>query len=179
MEEARTILAERLGVPTQQVELVYVEAAEWPDASLGCPEPGKMYAQVVTPGYRVVLEVRNRWYELHTDLSARQVVTCQGPVVGERVSLRRARAQEEVVAVARQHLAERLDVPLETIQVMRVEETGWGDEALGCPRPPGNYPDRAYPGPTTGYRIVLAVEGVQYEYHSGMAWLIFCRRIGE
>ena len=101
------------------------------------------------------------------------------PAPGERVPLRRVRTQEEIVGVARQHLADRLGLPLEEIMVVSVEEAWWEDDALGCPRLPGHYPDRAYPGPIPGYRIILYAKNAQYEYHSGRLWLIFCRRIGE
>lgn len=174
VEAAREYLAEHLEVDRGQVGLVYAEPGEWPDTSLGCPEPGKIYAQVLTPGYRVVLQVGNRQYELHTERYGKQVVFCRGPVPGERIPLNRARSKEEVIALARAHLADRLGVPLEVVKVVSVEEEGWEDDALGCPQPPGNLPDRAYPGPIPGYRIVLTAEGVQYEYHSGRVWLIFC-----
>jgi hypothetical protein len=39
----------------------------WPDASLGCPLPGMTYAQVLTPGHRVILATGGRTYEYHTD----------------------------------------------------------------------------------------------------------------
>ncbi len=174
VEAARAFLAGHLGIGVEQVRLVYVEPAEWPDAGLGCPEPGKVYAQVLTPGYRVVLQVQDQQYELHTDRSGKRVVLCPGPVPGERIPLRRARSQEEIVALARQHLADRLGVVLEAVGVVSVEEATWDDETMGCPQPPGKTPDRAYPGPIPGYRIVLAAEGVQYEYHSGGVWLLFC-----
>lgn len=40
-----------------ETELVVVEASahEWPDGSLGCPEPDQVYTQAVTPGYQVVV----------------------------------------------------------------------------------------------------------------------------
>ncbi|MCX7706544.1 MAG: hypothetical protein N2204_00860, partial [Anaerolineae bacterium] len=55
-------LAERLGVSVADVTVTAWEPVDWPDASLGCPEPGKMYAQVITPGYQVMLQVRG---EIH------------------------------------------------------------------------------------------------------------------
>jgi len=179
VEVARAFLADHLGIGVGQGGLVYVAAAEWPDTGLGCPEPGEAVAHVPTPGYRVVLQVRERQYELHTDGSGRQVTLCRGPVPGERVPLRRTCSQEEIVALARQHLAGRLGVPIERVEVVSVEETEWEDDTLGCPRPPGNYPDRAYPGPIPGYRIILAAQGVQYEYHSGRMWLVFCGMVGD
>ena len=174
VEAARAFLARYLNVPMEEIEVVYVERVEWPDTALGCPKPGEVYAQVITPGYRVVLRVRHRQYELHTDESGKRVVLCPSPVYCERIPLRRVRRIEEIVALARQDLAKRLGVSLEAVEVVKVEKVWWEDDTLGCPRPPGNYPDRAYPGPIPGYRILLAVEGVQYEYRSGTLWLAFC-----
>ena len=72
---ARRQLAEKLGVAAEASRLALVETVDWPDASLGCPEPGKLYAQVITPGYRVVLTYAGKRYEFHADRSGR-VVTC-------------------------------------------------------------------------------------------------------
>jgi hypothetical protein len=72
---AREDLARRLGLAPKAIRLVSVKAVEWSDASLGCPQPGMMYAQVITPGFRVVLEVKRQKYEYHTD-AGRFVVLC-------------------------------------------------------------------------------------------------------
>ncbi|NIN64244.1 MAG: hypothetical protein GTO63_06000, partial [Anaerolineae bacterium] len=74
---AREDLAQRLGLAPEAIRLVSVEAVEWSDTSLGCPQPGMMYAQVITPGFRVVLEeAEGQRYEYHADRS-RAVVLCQ------------------------------------------------------------------------------------------------------
>jgi hypothetical protein len=70
-------LARELDVAAAEVKPVRAESVEWPDTSLGCPEPNKAYAQVITPGYRVVLRVGEREYELHTDREAGIIVRCQ------------------------------------------------------------------------------------------------------
>ena len=72
---ARDDLVERLGVEMEAVKISEVVKVEWPDASLGCPEPGEMYAQVITPGFRLVLDYRDQRYEYHTD-QADTVVEC-------------------------------------------------------------------------------------------------------
>lgn len=69
-------LAQRLGLPESAITVRTVESVEWPDASLGCPRPGMMYAQVITPGYRIVLEAAGQTYEYHTSQS--HVVLCSG-----------------------------------------------------------------------------------------------------
>jgi hypothetical protein len=60
-------LAERLNVGIGQVRFMSIQAVVWPDASLGCPQPGMMYAQVLTPGYRIILKVDGQEYFYHTD----------------------------------------------------------------------------------------------------------------
>jgi hypothetical protein len=73
---AKEDLAQRLSLASDDIRLVSVEAVEWSDTSLGCPQPGMMYAQVITPGYRVVLEAGGQKYEYHTD-TGRFVVLCE------------------------------------------------------------------------------------------------------
>jgi hypothetical protein len=73
---AKEDLAQRLGVAVDQIQLVSVEAVDWSDTSLGCPQPGMMYAQVITPGYRVILGAGGERYEYHTD-TGRFVVLCE------------------------------------------------------------------------------------------------------
>ena len=47
--------AGRLDVDETEVEIVDARSVDWPDGSLGCPQPGVLYTQVITPGYQVVV----------------------------------------------------------------------------------------------------------------------------
>jgi hypothetical protein len=60
-------IAEDLGVPPESVQVVTTEPRDWPDSSLGCPQPDMLYAQVITPGYLVLVEVSGERIEYHTD----------------------------------------------------------------------------------------------------------------
>ena len=73
---AVTDLSEQTGLPADQITLVSIEAVEWRDSSLGCPEEGFMYAQVITPGYKIVLEAAGQEYIYHTDQGPNAVL-CQ------------------------------------------------------------------------------------------------------
>ncbi|MBI2320970.1 MAG: hypothetical protein HYU88_02455 [Chloroflexi bacterium] len=64
----------RLGVDAQAIAVLRTESVDWPSTALGCPEPGMVYAQVITPGYRVVLEHGGRQYTYHTDRRQRFVL---------------------------------------------------------------------------------------------------------
>lgn len=69
-------LAKRAGVSASDINLVSMEAVEWNDASLGCPKEGYMYAQVITPGFLIILSTQDQQYEYHTD-QAGNVVLCE------------------------------------------------------------------------------------------------------
>lgn len=60
-------LAKRTGTTVDAMRVLLGEAVEWNDSSLGCPRPGLAYMQVITSGYRVLLQVANQTYEYHTD----------------------------------------------------------------------------------------------------------------
>jgi len=69
---ARKTLSARLGVSAVQVDKA--EPVDWPDASLGCPEKGMLYAQMITPGYKISLKVDGRTYPVH--VGAGRAVVC-------------------------------------------------------------------------------------------------------
>ena len=74
---AKERLASELDTSVEVVEIIAVEPVEWSDTSLGCPEPGQMYAQVITPGYRVLLEAEGEQFEVHTDREGQTAVICE------------------------------------------------------------------------------------------------------
>ena len=70
---AQAALAASLEVPVEEVEIVAYEPREWPDACLGLAREGEMCAQVITPGWRVVLSVQGEQYVFRTDESGEVV----------------------------------------------------------------------------------------------------------
>jgi hypothetical protein len=66
----------QLGVPVAELQVVSFESREWSDASLGCPKEGEFYAQVITPGYLIVVSGAGQQLEYHTDLQG-NFVLCQ------------------------------------------------------------------------------------------------------
>jgi hypothetical protein len=75
VELARQALAKQLNIDATTIKLTQIEEVEWRDSSLGCPKPGMNYLQVITPGYRIVLEAQGRSYEYHSD-TGKRVVRC-------------------------------------------------------------------------------------------------------
>jgi hypothetical protein len=60
-------LAERTNLDPGTIGVVSFEEVEWPDTCLGIYLPDEDCAQVMTPGWRVLLRAGDRPYEVHTD----------------------------------------------------------------------------------------------------------------
>ena len=65
IKTARRDLASRLFVSIDQVSLLRVSQVNWANSGLGCPEPGLVYAQVITPGFLIILSSGQKEYEYH------------------------------------------------------------------------------------------------------------------
>lgn len=63
-----TALSHEAHVPRDSIAGVSQDEMTWPNSCLGCPKAGESCAQVLTPGYRVVLRVADATYEFHTNL---------------------------------------------------------------------------------------------------------------
>lgn len=66
---ARAVLAKALGIAPGEIKVVSRSATEWPDSCLGAPAEGQVCAEVITPGYAIVLEAQGAQYEVRTDLT--------------------------------------------------------------------------------------------------------------
>ena len=51
-DAARRAKADAAAAPT----LVHAEKVTWPDGSLGCPMPGRVYTMALVPGYRIRIQ---------------------------------------------------------------------------------------------------------------------------
>ena len=77
---AKEDLANRLGIPIEEIELITMEAVTWPDGSLGCPESGVEYIQVQREGARIRLRAEKRIYQYHSG-GGRPPFLCEHPSV--------------------------------------------------------------------------------------------------
>lgn len=68
--------AEEFEVRRDQIAVNDYVQVNWPSTALGCPEEGKFYAQIVTPGYEVDLSVEGRQVTYHTNQTGSSVVRC-------------------------------------------------------------------------------------------------------
>lgn len=67
VEDLKSVVSTRTGIPSYEIMFVSAEAVEWSDACLGIPNPDEFCAQVITPGYRITLRTMTEEYVFHTD----------------------------------------------------------------------------------------------------------------
>lgn len=173
LELAKEALVLEKQLSADSLQLRLLEPAEWPDASLGCPVTGRIYAQVTTSGYRVVLSAGASVFRVH--VGGGSAVIC-----GERLSVAQPRssfaeepelpiaeptepALKRLVTQARQDLAERLGIEAEDIELLELQELVWPDTSLGCSRPGMEYLQVL----RDGALLRLRVGKRAYAYHSG------------
>lgn len=77
IEKTKTDLVEKIGINANQIRVTEARAVIWQDASLGCPQSDMAYAQIITPGYWILLEADGKQYPYHTDQNG-QFILCLG-----------------------------------------------------------------------------------------------------
>lgn len=78
IEKAKADLAQRLSISINEISLEKATSVVWPNASLGCPQKGMVYAEVLTPGYLIILIADNNEYEYHASRGT-EVIYCVNP----------------------------------------------------------------------------------------------------
>ena len=85
VSDALADLSARVGT---SLELADLDTWRWdqviyPNPSLGCPQPGLYYAQVVTPGYQIVLVYNGTTYDYRASQTGSGVILCTGRVTNQ------------------------------------------------------------------------------------------------
>jgi len=71
-------LARRLEISLDEINVLRIEKAEWPDTSLGCAKPGLARRPVAIPGYRIILSTNGHDYVYHTNKESGAVYCPKG-----------------------------------------------------------------------------------------------------
>ncbi|MDE0199133.1 MAG: hypothetical protein OXK78_13120 [Caldilineaceae bacterium] len=170
IERATEDIIQATGAASDAITVVSTEEVEWSDTSLGCPDPDTMYAQVITPGYLIVLESEGNTFNYHTATDpAGPIVQCTEdgtPAAMAMVEIAPQMVVEDplsrLVERATEDLMQAAGAASDEITVLSTEEVEWSDTSLGCPEPDGMYAQMITPG----YLIVLETGGESYNYHT-------------
>lgn len=75
VDKAVKDLAVKLNVDKSQITIESADEHNWNDASLGCPQKGKFYAQIIIPGFTINLSYSGTTYSYHA--GSNRVISCQ------------------------------------------------------------------------------------------------------
>jgi len=167
-ELAKRTLADSLGISVTEITVDSIRAVEWRDGSIGCPEPEMAYAQVITPGHKILLVVDGRTYAVH-EANGRAKV-CQVKKTTTQVNRQLQIAWGPKSIEARADLASKLGVDEKLVIVAGATQTEWEDRALGCPTAGVTYTPERVPG----YVIRLRYGGREFTYHTDLEQVFPC-----
>ena len=164
---AKQDVAQRLGIDPRDVYVAALEERTWDSAALGVQEPGRVYAQVLTPGYRLILEARGELYDYHASMGGQvkpaEMVAEAGGTGGTGGAANGGESSRSAgVVAALSDLAQRLAMDPAQINVASVEQVQWPSGSLGLPDPGMAYTMALVPGE----RILLQAKGRTFEYRS-------------
>ncbi len=75
----RQMLMQQLGANFEAIEIVSVEAKEWPDGCLGLPTPDEACTLAIVPGYEVTLAVNSEMYVYRSNADASTIRLAEAP----------------------------------------------------------------------------------------------------
>ncbi len=158
------------GIPAESIQVVDVIAVQWPDSSMGCPQPGQAIVDTPVTGYLVTALLDALEYRVHVSDAGNALVCFSGenaigaseiydPIV------------TEFIRQVRFDLAQAEEVALEDIELITSEPAEWSDSRLGCEDADDG---EVINTPTSGYRIVLRYAGEEVEYHTSYDHFLRC-----
>jgi hypothetical protein len=128
-EIARQTVALALGIAPDSAQVISSVPRDFPDASLDCPQPGAAYAQVITPGFQVLVEADGRRFDVRVAGTSGRIChrrKAAAPAAEEKISPR------TLAESARRDLADRLGVPPGSITVSGLRRLKPGESLPGC-----------------------------------------------
>ena len=173
-DKAIRALADHLDVPVTAISVDSVRAVDWRDSSIGCPQPGEAYMQVITPGHMITLRVDGDVHVVHE--AKGNAFVC----VKRKLPVSEVPGQLDIewapqARLARQDLAERLAVDESQVIIVSARATTWTDSSLGCADPGRKYDEIR----SQGYVLVLRHGSQNYTYHTDLDRLIACPASSE
>ena len=135
----------------------------WRDTSLGCPQPGMVYAQVLTDGWLFVFETSDGIeIPVHAERGLNKYIICTEEVNTDSKEENSDLRMLPVLQTAIRQLSESLGVPESNIDFLGFESKLWPNSCLGC----AGSEENCLMVVTPGYKVQFAVDGRGYTLHT-------------
>ena len=167
-------LAAQLGIPVDQITVVSSEAVTWKDGCLGVVRMGVMCIQGPVQGFKIILAASGRQYEYHMNQDGSVLVDATGKptqapegtptteptVEPTHIPVDIPPVQRKAIDAAIQALG----LPADQVKLVSIEPVDWPNGCLGVTHMGMMCTQNVVPG----FRIILAANGKQYEFHTSL-----------
>jgi hypothetical protein len=165
---ARQTVASTLGIDPTEARVISSEPVDFADASLDCPQPGAAYAQVITPGFRILVEANGRRFDVRVAGTGGRICYRRKASPGQPADT--TIRPRELGETARQDLALRLGVSLEAVTVTGLHRLKPGETLPGC----GEVCNRDSPQSSCGVGVRLRAGEQEFDYLALLAGVRPC-----
>lgn len=166
-------LAADLQIAKDGILVDTIRAVDWPDSSIGCPQPDRAYLQVVTPGHKISLRANGGIHVVHEAKGS--AIVCRKSGAMGNVTSKMELAFGQQMLVAQKDLARRLGVQTTRIRPLSGVQKSWPDASLDCPEAGVTYTA----GNVSGWVLTLTDGERAYTYHTDMKRTIACPAISN
>jgi len=163
--DLRDAVAKQLGAAPETLRMVHSQEMQWRNSSLGCPEKGMNYLQVIIPGWRIVFEDENgTQHDVHIGEDITNFIICKNPttIEADMTPISGDINIDDAKKSALDALMKHLNVERTDISIVSIEVVEWRNSCLGCQLPNQN----CLTVITPGFRIVLESGGKTYNVHT-------------
>lgn len=158
-------LSKHAGVAVEAISVEKADEVQWPDSSIGCPRKGMMYAQMITPGFKLALKAAGKSYPVHVGMGL--AVVCTADANAKKQSAATSK-KAEASRRGQERLAALLNVEIGKINVKQVQPKQASKQDCN-----NNVRTDAVTGPNA-FRVQLEYGGRVYEYESDVDELRRC-----
>lgn len=165
---ARRTVTDAFRVAPGSVRVISSVPRDFADASLGCPQPGMAYAQVITPGYQVLIEADSRRFDVRIAGTTSRICYRRKslPASGEVDRLSPRRLGES----ARDDLAGRLVLSPDAVTILNLRRLKPAETIPGC----GEVCAGDVAPADCGIAVRLLAEDREFDYVAGSAGVQPC-----
>ena len=104
-------------IKPSDLKLFKYERKKWPSYAMGCPEPGKYYAQAETSGWSLhFIERNNKEYIVHTDENGTNIIECKKNLSENTVNIVKMFNLSKTEEIILKRLKENIYFELETLK---------------------------------------------------------------
>ena len=132
--KALKLLAEKLDLSEDQIEISKTIQVDWSDSCLGLGGPAESCLAAITPGWQVTLLAESKVYIARTDEQGDSIrfedLDVAFPVAPPLIGGYDGSVPQAAVA-AQEHLAVRLNISVEAVEIVSYQQTDWPDGCLG------------------------------------------------